>query len=376
MTYSHTEQDLEVNEAQACPRCGGHVGTSWQSHTFRYGSGIGKADLETCVPVRQCVRCDIQFLDHEAEDLEHDAVCRHLGVLAPRDIREIRAGHDLSRSEFARITGLDEESLQRWEDGTDIQTPGQDRYLRVLADPEVLAKLQPAAQDAAYGANEVVGLDGCKDGWIAAVVQAGRLTAIEYHDSAAKVVHAHPQATVFAVDIPIGLSPSGKRKADQEARERLPGCASRVFNAPAACVLDAADYKDASERSKRIAGCGLTQQSFALLPKIREVANAIASNPEARVRETHPEICFTKMNQDKPLPSKKTWNGIMLRKALLAEAGLVIPQRVDVAGRHNADDVVDAVACAWAALRIDCRQAQSIPSKPETINDTPVAIWT
>ena len=256
-------------------------------------------------------------------------------------------------------------------------TPGQDRYLRVLADPDVLAKLRSTTtQDATFGANEVVGLDGCKDGWIAAVVQSGRLIAIEYHDSAAKAVRAHPRATVFAVDIPIGLSPSGKRKADQEARERLPGSTSRVFNAPAACVLDAANYKDASERSKRIAGCGLTQQSFALLPKIREVANAIASNPKVRVRETHPEICFTKMNQDKPLPSKKTWNGLMLRKTLLAEAGLVIPQRVDVACRHSADDVVDAVACAWAALRIDRGQAQSIPSKPETVNDKSVAIWT
>ena len=283
--------------------------------------------------------------------------------------------------------------MQRWEDGTHIQTPGHDRYLRVLADPEVLAKLQSTTtQDATCGANEVVGLDGCKDGWIAAVVQAGRLTAIEYHDSASKVVAAHPRATVFAVDIPIGLSPSGKRQADEAARKLLRGCASRqadeaarkllrgyasrVFNAPAACVLDAADYEDANKRSKRIADCGLTQQSFALLPKIREVANAIASNPKVNVRETHPEICFTKMNQDNPLPSKKTWDGLMLRKALLAEAGLVIPERVDVACRHSADDVVDAVACAWAALQIDRGQAQSIPSKPETINDRPVAIWT
>ena len=384
MTYSRTEQDIDVNETQACPRCGGPVSTSWQPHAFRYGVGDESAEIATCVPVRQCDRCDIEFLDHEAEQLEHEAVCRHLGVLAPQEIRRVRTGHGLSRSEFAKITCLDEESLRRWEDGTHIQTPAHDRYLRVLADPEVLAKLQSTTQNPTYDANEVVGLDGCEDGWIAAVVQAGRLTAIEYHDSASKVVHAHPKATVFAVDIPIGLSSDGKRRADQEARKLLPGCASRVFNAPAAGVLDAADrwppswsrgkrYKDANERSKHLAGCGLTAQSFALLPKIREVAGVVASDP--RVRETHPEICFTKMNQDRPLPSKKTWDGLMLREALLAEAGLVVPKQVGVACKHSADDVVDAVACAWAALRIDRGLAQSIPSEPETIDERLVAIW-
>ena len=243
-------------------------------------------------------------------------------------------------------------------------------------------------RDATPGPSQVVGLDGCKDGWIAAVVVAGRLTAIEYHDSASKVVLAHPRARVFAVDIPIGLSPNGRRKADLEARKclsdgrrnaseaerkRLSRCTSRVFNAPAACVLDAGEYEEAKQRSECVAGCGLTQQSFALLPKIREVASVVAS--DSRVRETHPEICFTKMNEGTPLPSKKTWDGLMLRKTLLAEAGLVIPERVDVACDHSADDVVDAVACAWAAIRIDDGEAQSIPAEPETINDSLVAIW-
>ena len=57
--------------------------TSWQPHTFRYGRGNDAADITTRVPVRRCVRCDIQFLDHEAEQLEEDALCRHFGVLAP-----------------------------------------------------------------------------------------------------------------------------------------------------------------------------------------------------------------------------------------------------------------------------------------------------
>ena len=87
MTYSRTPEGIDVNEAQACPRCRGLVRTSWQSRSFRYGAGGETASLATCVPVRQCVRCDIEFLDQEAEQLEHDAVRRHLGVLAPQEAR-------------------------------------------------------------------------------------------------------------------------------------------------------------------------------------------------------------------------------------------------------------------------------------------------
>lgn len=306
-------------------------------------------------------------LREELDDvgLSANALAKAIGVPANRVTAILNGERGISADTALRLSRYFDTTAQFW---LNLQQAWQ------LRRTESRVKLQSTtAQDATCGANEVVGLDGCKDGWIAAVVEAGRLTAIEYHDSVSKVVAAHPRATVFAVDIPIGLSPSGKRQADEAARKLLRGYASRVFNAPAVAVLDAADYKDANERSKRIARCGLNRQSFALLPKIREVANASAS--DSRLRETHPEICFTKMNQGTPLPSKKTWDGLMLRKALLAEAGLIIPERVDVACRHSADDVVDAVACAWAALRIDGGQAQSIPSKPETINDRPVAIW-
>lgn len=39
------------------------------------------AELTVDVPVRRCEACDFEYLDDEAEQLKHGAICRHLGVL-------------------------------------------------------------------------------------------------------------------------------------------------------------------------------------------------------------------------------------------------------------------------------------------------------
>ena len=44
---------------------------------------------------------------------------------------------DLSRAELARITGLGESSIARWETRDIIQNVGNDRYLRLLRDPAI-----------------------------------------------------------------------------------------------------------------------------------------------------------------------------------------------------------------------------------------------
>ena len=53
-------------------------------------------------------------------------------MLAPQQIRGIRERLGLSRSSLAKLTGIGEASLSRWENGIKIQTPGYDRYLRLL----------------------------------------------------------------------------------------------------------------------------------------------------------------------------------------------------------------------------------------------------
>lgn len=230
----------------------------------------------------------------------------------------------------------------------------------------------------------VVGLDGCKDGWVAAVVQDGRLARIEFQPSARKALDAYPQADVLAFDIPIGLSRDGKRAADEAARRFLRGRASSVFNSPPREVLDIAvgyagttthaqAYRLANEATRRASGRGLPSQSFALFAKIREVRGVAA---DRRVFEAHPEVTFTELAGERLLPRKTSWDGLMLRRALLAAQGLPIPDLLgDVSARAAADDIVDAVACAWTAGRVAARTARSFPDRPELIDGRKVAIW-
>lgn len=230
----------------------------------------------------------------------------------------------------------------------------------------------------------VVGLDGCPDGWIAAVVEDGRLAGFEFHESARAALDAHADAAVLAFDIPIGLSPDGRRAADAAARRLLRGRASSVFNAPPRLVLDIASsavgvksraeaYAEANEATRRVSGRGLSSQSFALALKIADVER-VAQEP--LVYEAHPEVTFAELAGSRLLPRKKTWDGLMQRRALLSVQGLAIPDVVgEVSDRAAADDIVDAVACAWTAARVAAGTARSLPDPPEVIDGRKVAIW-
>lgn len=61
--------------------------------------------------------------------------------------------------------------------------------------------------------------------------------------------------------------------------------------------------------------------------------------------------------------SKKSWNGLLLRRRLLIGAGIELPDVIaDVAGAA-ADDVVDAAVVAWSAW-MPCSLARTWSTKP------------
>src|ERR1700722_5111436 len=64
----------------------------------------------------------------------------------------------------------------------------------------------------------VVGIDGCRSGWIAVVIDhAGEVSA--HHLYLIDDVFAlAPDATVIGIDIPIGLPEAGRRQSDLAAR--------------------------------------------------------------------------------------------------------------------------------------------------------------
>jgi len=120
----------------ACPSCGQtDVTVEVRPLPFRYGEGETAVELEAAVPLHLCGSCRIQFLDRIGEERQHAAVCAHLGLLAPDQIRILRMKYKMTRANFARATGIGEASLARWERGELLQSVAYDRYLRLLESP-------------------------------------------------------------------------------------------------------------------------------------------------------------------------------------------------------------------------------------------------
>jgi DNA-binding transcriptional regulator YiaG len=141
-----------ASEPLRCASCGASsVGTEMVVEEFAYGIGEDSVQLRATVPMRTCRECGFQFTDHHAEDARHDAVCRHLGVMTPREVEAVRTRLGMTRAAFAEITRLGEASLARWEKGLLIQNPANDQLLYLLRFPENVERLRsrPTAGDVA-----------------------------------------------------------------------------------------------------------------------------------------------------------------------------------------------------------------------------------
>lgn len=132
----------KIQEDFDCPDCEHPTTYEWRELHFTYGEGEIATELTVDVPMYICAACDLQFLDETGSRLRHDAVCRHLGLLSPSEIRSIRARLKLNREEFAQYTGLGVASLARWERGMGYQNQANDRYLRLLGTSYGVSQLQ------------------------------------------------------------------------------------------------------------------------------------------------------------------------------------------------------------------------------------------
>jgi predicted RNase H-like nuclease len=217
----------------------------------------------------------------------------------------------------------------------------------------------------------VLGLDACRKGWVGVALDGGRFDVVRFSPAAEPLLDGFE---VVGVDIPIGTVASGLRACDADARAFVGVRRNSVFPALPASALHAASYADAAVACRASTGKGLTQQSWRLAPKTREIAALCHRFP---LYEVHPEVSFRALHGE-PLPwAKTTWNGLALRRRLLADAGVMIPDLVGAAGGlAGPDDVLDAAVAAWSAARIAAGDAESLPAVPEQDDDGRlVAIW-
>ncbi len=215
----------------------------------------------------------------------------------------------------------------------------------------------------------VLGVDGCRAGWVGVLWE--QTTTVLVAPTIDALVARAGELEAIAIDIPIGLPADQPRTVERLARARLPGRASTVFNAPAASVLDAADYHAANAANREALGLGLSKQTWYLVPKIREVRDWLASGDRSPVVEAHPEVCFAAMNGSVLVEGKTTAAGEAHRRRLLADHGLDVV--TNVARGFAVDDVLDAAATAWTARRFADGLAERLP--PEPRDHVAPAIW-
>jgi len=197
-----------------------------------------------------------------------------------------------------------------------------------------------------------MGIDGCRGGWLACVVDGTRVRW-DYVDDVTDVRKLLEQdADAVAIDIPIGLPEEGVRACDVEARRRLGRRGVSVFAAPVRPVLGCATYAEARLVLAERGGASMSAQAFGIVRAVAAVDAAVTPADEPRVVEAHPEVAFSVMSDGDPLDPKKTARGAGQRLGRLQTAlGAPVKALAEVPSGLPLDDALDALACAWVAAR-------------------------
>jgi predicted RNase H-like nuclease len=230
----------------------------------------------------------------------------------------------------------------------------------------------------------VTGVDGCAGGWVAVTLgpspHPGRAaTALTAAVAVAATLDGLPLAAVTGIDMPLGLLADGWRDADRMARRALGRRGVTVFAIPPRPVWECATYAEANAACRALTGKGLAAQSWGLRRKIfeaddcrRRAVTPVAAEtggtaaPGIRLYEVHPELAFAAL-AGAPVPdSKHTKAGLAVRRALLAEAGILLPPRIPGAAEN---DLLDAAAVAWSARRIAAGRAVVLTNPAQHADD-------
>lgn len=241
--------------------------------------------------------------------------------------------------------------------------------------PRAEAPLEAPSRDSAMPSvgpqsSLVCGVDGCPGGWI-----------VVWHDldtdemqwevvsRLTDLLAGGRRPLCITVDVPIGLLDEGTRACDSEARRRLPGRTSTVFTAPIRPVFAAGSYEEANAIGRAVEGKGISKQAWAIVPKVREADEEMRESETLReiLREVHPELCFARMNDGRPMArKKKDVAGREERAEVLRHRFGEVVDRA-LASRPpgcDADDILDALACVCTAARVVRGEAEVIPAAP------------
>jgi predicted RNase H-like nuclease len=223
----------------------------------------------------------------------------------------------------------------------------------------------------------VVGVDGCKKGWLAVKLMERKSWDPRIFSSIDLLWKYHSGASLILIDIPIGLIDVGplERGCDIVARRILGPRKFSVFPAPRRKLLESKyqSYREANVKHRHIAGGkGISQQSYAIIPKIMEVDYLLRTVASARqIREVHPEVCFWALAGGQPMRvNKKETSGLAERREVLKAAyppcDKIVTEGLNwIQGKGiSSDDLMDALAAAVTGI-LGGTKLKTLPDKPE-----------
>jgi predicted RNase H-like nuclease len=232
-----------------------------------------------------------------------------------------------------------------------------------------------------YAVDSATGVDACAGGWVAVTLRpsaAGEpsdpLTAtigLTATVAVAAALDSLQLSGVVGIDMPLGLVADGWRIADVLARQALGRRGVTVFAIPPRPVWQQPTYAEANRACRELTGKGLSAQTWGLRGKLLE-ADAYRRASPARLREVHPELSFAAIAGAPLAVSKHTEAGLVLRRELLARAGITLPPKIAGAA---VNDLLDAAAVAWSACRIAAAEAVILTDPEQRADDgTEIAI--
>lgn len=253
-------------------------------------------------------------------------------------------------------------------------------------------------------AQRVVGLDGCRAGWIAVSLwlrtdslqkPTPEVSHVEWNllQGQEDLLDVLQNCHRAWIDVPIGLASSTdvdapKRACDLAVRKALGSKRSSIFTPPIREVLDFDSYHEAMERQYQLIGAKCSIQAWNLTPKIREM-DALwerLEHAQDKIHEAHPEwqfLCWVKGASETPFYSKKTEEGRSQRLSILTHQGFSQAPEVFSScftqtkrKEIQSDDILDAMALAWGCYQAVNGAGRVFPEvgSPRDAKGRPMAI--
>ena len=195
-----------------------------------------------------------------------------------------------------------------------------------------------------------------------------------------EIIAEHPAPCTYLIDMAIGLPDDEKEsdyRPDQAAREALGRRGSSVFSVPCRqAVYQLGQNREETEafqkeKNLQVLGKSLSKQSLAIIPKIRELDEFFAAHEEYKnvICESHPELCFARLNGEVLQSRKSDFFGIMQREQILSE--FIEDEKI-----HNTyqlakelkckqDGILDVVCLAVTAALRAHGLTETIPAEPK-----------